>query len=302
MTQQKDNLKLAVFAVLLAVFTLSFGDAVVKSISISFPIWQIYVIRSLLVLPVLIVLIRVMNPDVPLIPKSLKWTALRSLLLGFMWIAYNLALPHVNLSEAAAVYYTIPIFITLFSAWFANEKVSAKVWLGVVVGFAGVLIIVRPDASGFNFYLLLPLLAAILYALAMILTRTKCINEDPKVLSLSLNIMLMVVGLVGSFAVFLMSPDDMTRDSNVFLLGEWAMLDGKGWLAMAVLAIVILIGSLFGAIAYQNGPSSVIGTLDYSYLVFSAVWGLVIFSEVPDAYTIVGMLMITGAGLMAIKR
>jgi len=242
------------------------------------------------------------EPTLSLKPVSISWTAIRSLLLGVMWVAYYAALPHIKLSVAAAVFYTIPLFITLFSAVFTGDKVTSKSWIAIVLGFFGVLLIVRPDADGFNAYVLLPLLAAILYAVAMILTRTKCLDENPKILSLSLNITFIGMGIVASLLIAIWDPAESAKNTYPFLIGDWAVLDLSGWLTMSVLAIVIIFGSLFAAIAYQNAPSSVVATFDYSYLAFAALWGLLVFSEVPDALTIVGMVMIAGAGMIAIRE
>ncbi len=301
-TTQSDNIKLAIFSVLIAVFSLSLGDAVIKSMSLSFPLWQIYVIRSLISVPILLIILKSLDPDVSIIPKSMKWVVIRSLLLGCMWIAYYTALPKIKLSVAAAVYYTIPLFITLFSAMLTGDKVTAKSWLAIFIGFTGVLIIVRPDTQGFNVYVLLPLVAAILYALAMILTRTKCINENPKVLAINLNMTFIVMGLIATVILMIVDPSITQKQENPFLLGHWTQMNLKSWLVMAVLAIVITLGSLFAAIAYQNGPSSVIASFDYSYLVFSAMWGLIFFAEVPDGLTVIGMIMIAGAGLIAVRQ
>ena len=299
---RSDNLRLAVFAVVFAVLSLAFGDAVIKSMSLSFPLAQIYVLRSLIALAILLAIVRWRAPTLALIPKSIFWTAIRSLFLVCMWLAYYAALPQMKLSVAAAVYYTIPLFIALFSAWFAGERVSRRCWFAILLGFAGVLVIVRPDAGGFNGYVLLPLVAAILYALAMILTRTKCLDEDPRVLALSLNLMFVLTGALATVVLAVWGPDEATRLANSFLLGEWTQLDARGWGAMTVLGIVVVIGSLFAAIAYQNGPPSVVASFDYSYLAFSALWGLVFFAEVPDALTVLGMVMIAGAGLVAVRE
>ncbi len=301
-SSQPDNVRLAIFSILLAVFALSFGDAIIKLLSVSFPLWQIYVIRSAIAVPILIGIIKLREPQLSLMPKFPGWTSIRSLLLACMWVAYYTALPHIDLSVAAAVYYTIPLFITLFSAMFTGDKVGLKSWAAIIIGFTGVLIIVRPDTDGFNGYVLLPLIAAILYSLAMILTRTKCLHENPKILSLTLNFTFIAMGAVATIVLSIWSPEDSIKTLNPFLLGDWTHLDAKKWLAMSVLGIVIILGSLFSAIAYQNAPSSIVASFDYSYLAFSALWGITIFAEVPDGLTILGMILIASAGLIAVRK
>jgi len=292
---------------MLSVFTLSLGDAVIKMMSVDFTLWQIYVLRSALALPAIVILIRLFADNsnakskISLLPSSIAWTALRSLLLALMWIAYYTALPHIDLSVAAAVYYTIPLFITLFSALFTGDKVSPQAWFAIALGFTGVLIIVRPQSDGFNLYILLPLLAAVLYALAMILTRTRCRNENPWVLSLSLNVMFILIGVIATLLVPLLQFAPSTIDSNNFLLGEWSAFDSKTVVAMTILATIVIAGSYFAAMAYQNGPPALVSTFDYSYLAFSAVWGFLFFSEIPDGFTVGGMLMIVTAGIIALR-
>ena len=154
-------------------------------------------------------------------------------MLTFMWVAYYTALPHVDLSVAAAVYYTLPLFITLFAAVFIGERVGVRGWIAVFLGFCGVLLILRPRADDFNGYALLPLTSAVLYAFAMILTRTKCKNESPLVLSFGLNVSMIGVGVVATLFVALWGPSSMNKPCLSGLhphsLGlEWAQTGYRG--------------------------------------------------------------------------
>lgn len=81
-----DNIKLAVFSILLAVFALSLGDAVIKSISLTLTLWQIYVIRSALALPILLLAMKIRGTAVPLMPRATGWVSLRN----FYWDACGL--------------------------------------------------------------------------------------------------------------------------------------------------------------------------------------------------------------------
>ena len=299
---RQDNVKLAVSAIVLAALALSLSDAVIKSISVSFPLWQIYVLRSALVLPVLVALIKYRNAATSLLPLAPGWALLRSLFLAVMWIAYYAALPHIKLSVAAAAFYTLPLFITLFSGLFVGEKVGARGWLAIGLGFAGVIVMLRPDASGFNLYALLPIISAILYSLAMILTRTKCQNENPLVLSLALNATFIALGAAASVGLLAANLGVAETAANTFMLGGWISLGAREWLALAVLAVAILVGSTFTALAYQSAPSSTVSTFDYTYLAFSIMWGFIFFVEVPDLLTITGIAMIAMAGLIAVRK
>jgi len=295
-----DDVKLAVATILLTVLALSLGDALIKRISADFLLWQIFVLRSAIAIPLLIAVIRVRDRTLSLRPRHLGWTALRSLMLTFMWVAYYAALPHLALSVAAAAYYTLPLFITLFAALLIGDKVGLAGWAAVFLGFLGVLAILRPQAEEFNAHALLPLVSAILYALAMILTRTKCRADHPLVLSLSLNLSFVGVGLAATLAIALVAEPGLPGDG--FLLGPWSPMGTEQWIAMTLLATAVIVGSVGAAIAYQAGPPSVVATFDFAYVGFAAAWGLLFFAELPDAITVAGMLLIVAAGLLAVRR
>ena len=293
-----DNVPLAVTVIVFTVFALSLGDALIKLTSNNFVLWQIFIIRSSMAIPCLVLYMAALSRASLRMPTSLLWTVIRSLLLVTMWISYYIALPHIQLSAAAAAYYTLPIFITLFSAALTGDKVRWLGWLAVVLGFVGVLLILKPNSNDFNWYTLLPLFAAVLYALAMILTRTKCRGEQPLVLALALNIAFVVVGCVA--AVFIMSLSDEVRQG--FVLGAWPQMGLPQWMSMALLAIAILIGSVGTVIAYQNAPSSVIGIFDFAYVGFAVLWSAVFFAEIPDPISIVGIALIVLSGVLSSRQ
>jgi drug/metabolite transporter (DMT)-like permease len=293
-----DNVRLGVAAILATTFAMSLGDAAVKLFSTDFVLWQIFVLRSVIAIPVLMVVVKLRNRAASLVPSRIGWVALRSLMLASLWVAYYAALPHLALGVAAATLYTLPLFITLFAALLLGDKIGAKGWGAVFLGFAGMLLIVKPEAGGFNAYVLLPLVAAILDASAMILTRTKCRGESPLVLALSLHVSLVCVGL---FATLLVGVSG-TAGSSSFIAGEWVAMGLADWIAMALLAAASIIASVGVAIAYQVGPPATIATFDFAYVGFAGLWGVLIFAEFPSATTMVGMVLIVAAGILAVRR
>ena len=294
----KDNLALAIVVIVSTVMALALGDALIKKTSTDLVLWQIFVLRSLPVIAVLLLIRRYRYASIPLRPKSPGWTILRSLMLAMMWVFYYAALPHLSFSVAAAAYYTLPIFITLFSAIFIGDRVSFWGWVAVVLGFCGVVVILRPSTGAINLYAFLPLISAMLYAFAMILTRTRCRNEHPLVLSAALNITFILIGMAAT--VFLSIGVDAF--DSTFLSPHWIT---PGWgeaLAIALLAVAILVGSIGTAIAYQLGKSSVVATFDFSYVGFAVIFGYLFFGDLPDLITLTGMGMIVVSGILAVRQ
>jgi drug/metabolite transporter (DMT)-like permease len=297
-----DNVRLAVAVILATDLALSLGDAAIKQISANFVLWQIFVVRSVIAIPVLIAVIRLRSRAASLVPRRPGWVALRSLMLTLMWVAYYSALPHLALGIAAATYYTLPIFITLFAALFIGDRIGPMGWCGVFLGFAGVLLILKPEAKGFSGYALLPLVSAILYALAMILTRTKCREENPLVLSLSLNVSFVAIGLLATLLIAMDGGLADEAQGASFLFGKWSIMGKTEWLSMTLLAAAVIIGSVGAAIAYQVGPPATVATFDFVYVGFAGVWGVLFFAEVLDSVTITGMALIVAAGVLAVRR
>lgn len=297
-----DNTPLAVVAIVVTVFALALGDALVKGMSAGLTLWQIFTLRSIIVLPLLVAVVRLHRGAVSLWPRRAGWSIARSLMLTFMWVAYYAALPHVDLAVAAAAYYTLPLFIALFAALFLGEPVGRAGWAAIAIGFAGVGLVLQPDAAGFSWFALLPVLAAVLYALAMILTRSHCRQENVFVLSLWLNLCMLAVGVAASGMLVALEPAADALAHTAFLLGSWSAMDGSEWAAMGVMAAAIVIGSVGAAFAYQAGRSSTVVTFDFAYVAFAAIWGAVLFAEEPSPRAMLGIVLIVIAGVVAVRR
>ena len=293
---------LAVAAILAAVFALSLGDALIKQQSVAFVLWQIFLLRSLIAIPFLIFFVRLDSCNNSLLPASIRWTVARSLLLVTMWVFYFAALPQVELAIAAAAYYTLPLFIAIGAALFIGEGIGKRGVLAVCVGFVGTLLILQPQADDFNAYALLPIVSAICYASAMLLTRSKCRNENPILLSLWLNLGFVVTGVTAMGLLQLLPSDIGLARSNPFLFGDWTSMQLAEWRVMGILAVMIVIGSIFAAVAYQKGPAATIATFDFAYVGLAAIWGFVIFGEIPETWVLLGILMIVAAGIVAVRQ
>jgi len=297
----RDHLTLAVPAILVGVLALSLGDGLIKQQATVFSLWQIFVMRSVIATPFLIYFVRIQTCATPIMPEQFGWTMIRSLLLVLMWLFYYLALPHISMPVAAASLYTLPIFITLFAGLLIGERVGWKGWVAVLLGFAGMMLILQPQTNNFSAYALLPVIAAICYALAMITTRSKCQNEKPLVLALWLNLSFIGVGAMAILIIRIWQPALTDIADNPLLLGEWIPMWIDEWRTMAILAIAIILGSVGVAIAYQSGRPSIIASFEFFYLAFALAWGFLLFDEAPEFTSIVGIVLIAGGGMLAVR-
>jgi len=298
-----DNHAIAIIAILIAVFALSLGDALIKKFNAAFTLWQIFILRSALALPPLMLFMKLRLPRGLLPRRELGWCIARGLLLLAMWIVYYAALPHLQLSPAAAVFYTGPIFIVLFSAMFIGGGIAARGWIAVSLGFCGVLLILRPRAADFNAFALLPLLAAALYALGMLITRMRCRNTHPLMLALTLHIAFLAGGVIVALVAAVWTWwQPAHAASQPFLFGGWAAMGALEWGVMISLAFAALTGSIGSAHAYQLAPPPVVAPFDFAYLAFSVLWGVALFADAPGMAVALGIALIAVAGLLALRR
>lgn len=284
-----------------SVFLVATSDALIKLGSAQFTVWQLYVVRSAIAIALLLLWLGLSQRSGAWHHLTWdRWTLLRSAALSLMWIAFYAALPHVSLSLAALALYTAPLFIALLSAWVLREPVSPRRWMAIVLGFLGVLLILRPTAADFSVMTLLPVLAALLYAVAAVVTRTRCHDRGALSLAFNLNLCLCLVGAVVLLGHRLLgSSPEPSHDG--FLTPHWAPMGTAQWGLMSVLAVLMVLMSVGVAKAYQLGPSTIVGTFDYSYLLFAMFWGFALFDEVPDTTMIVGMGLIAASGVWVLR-
>ncbi len=293
---RSDRTALGIIIILASVLTMAFSDAMVKLVSADLTVWQIFIARSLIAIPILAVLM--LGAGVGVMPRAPKWTFIRSLLLVLTWLAFYASLPVLTLSVAAVAVYTNPIMIALLSAMLIGEPVTRRQWGGVLLGFLGVVAILKPGTDTYSWFTILPLLAAAFYALAMVLTRSKCRDEVPLALAVALHSSFLIAGLIATLLLAALGLDASMRAVFPFLLSDWSPMGWREWGVMALLGVLSAAYFAGVARAYQIAPPSIIATFDYAYLVSAAFWGFVFFSERPDLMTMVGMILITIAGLL----
>ena len=288
-SQPQYSLASGIITILITVFAMALTDAFVKFASTNMTLWQIFACRSALALPLLVLLAggRVRA-------WGWGWIALRSAMLVAMYLAIYAAIPVLDLSVIAASLYTGPLFIVLLSRLFLSEPIRPLQWAAVGLGFLGVLCVVQPTGVAFTPLALIPIIAALLYAGAAVLTRAKCAQNSPITLAIGLNAGLVLCGAVASISLVLAPPANAA--SYPFLLGRWSRFDDSTALVLAVMVVLIVVVTIGLSRAYQSPRPQVIATFDYAYLIFAAFWGYMFFSEVPDAATLGGIALIIAAG------
>lgn len=284
-----------------AMFVTSVQDVVFKVFSNSLPLGQIFALRAFLAIPMLMALAWAQGLRLGVWRQAIStWTLTRAVFVTLLFLAFYGAIPFVSLSVLGAGTYTAPIFVALLSAVFISEPIRRHGWIAVFVGFAGVLILLQPGTDTFSPWTTLPVLGAVFYAMAHVITRLKCQEVPLVAMALSLKLVMMVAGLAITGAVLLWEPDAAIVAANPYLFAEWQPVGIWGWAILGLLAVLTVVIGLGIAGAYKAAAPSTVATFEYSYLIFAAIWDVAFFQTHPSGASVIGMLLIVGAGVMVL--
>ena len=254
-------------------------DAVIKSVITSFDVVQILLLRSL-VISLLCALIgrRQMLRDLVASPNR-GTLLLRAVLTLAAWWMYYPQGRHLQLAEMTTLYYVAPIITLLLAVIFLKEQLTLARAGAAAIGFFGVVVAADPTGLHLGLPAILALAAAFCWAVAMILMRTISKSESSLVLVFSLNAFYAVV--LTPFAVALWRPLDPLAATGIVATG-----------VVAGIAQYLLIE------AARRIPAAVLGTVEYSALVWSFVLGFLIWHEIPAPRVYLGAAMVVAAGLI----
>lgn len=269
----------------LAMFGFTANDAIVKGLTDDLNLGQIMLLRGAFATAMIALLAwqqgALARPSLALQPM----VALRSACELGATLFFLTALSHMPLANVSAVLQSLPLAVTMGAALFFSEPVRWRRWLAIVVGFIGVLIIVRPGLEGFNAYSISALICVVFCAIRDLATRR--IPEQVPTLLIS-TVTALLVTLSGGVLVM---P-----------LGGWVTVGTSeiAWLAGA--AILLLVGYQFIILATRTGEIAFVAPYRYTALIWAILFGVLIFGEWPDLMMLAGATLVVGSGLYALYR
>ncbi|MDB5874579.1 MAG: putative transporter [Ramlibacter sp.] len=255
-------------------------DTTTKYISVSVPLlmalWFRYAFQAIAT-TVTVLPVRGMSALRTLHPK---FQVLRGVLLLASSLFAFASLKYMPVGEFTAIVMIAPLAITVLAATVLKEKVSAMRWALVAGGFAGTLVIIRPGGDAFHWASLLPLGLVSTNAWFQVLTSKLARTEDPVTMHL-------YTGWVGTLIASLALPF------------AWATLpDWHLWAALCFMGVLATVGHFMLILAYQRAPAATLTPYLYAQIAFAMLGGWLVFSHVPDRWSMVGIVMIAicGAG------
>jgi len=214
----------------------------------------------------------------------LRWHVLRALMFVGMTGINFWALQYLQLTVTSSIFFTVPIIIALVSAPLLGEKLDRGRWAAIISGFVGVLVIVRPGSADFHPAMLACVVNAVLYALFMLMTRRLAAYDSPETIQY-----LPAIG-----AALLLTP---------FAIAAWQWPDTwLQWTVACLLGVLGGAGHYLLALAHRYAPAGVIAPFLYQQVLYMALFGYLVFGDVPSAAVWAGAVIVIGSGLYLFSR
>ncbi len=296
--QTRNVAGMAVLAV--GIFIFSTQDAIIKLLSGDYAVTQAIVVRSLVSLPILAAMAARERGLRSLVSRNLGALLARGAMLLVCYTTYYMAFPALPLAEAIALFYISPIFVTLLAGPMLGERVGWRSWLAVIVGFLGVLAIVRPGSDLFEPAALLSLVSAASYAAAMVYARRLGAVESASVMAFHQA----AVYLIGALAIAGLCAElgltKLGHPSLDFLVRPWTTPTPRDLALMAACGVIAAVAMSLLTQAYRMAEANLVTVFEFTGMIWAPLWGYLIFAEVPRASTLLGMLLIVMAGIYSL--
>ena len=260
-----------------AVFCFASMDAtakyLMKEIGPAQTIWARYTVQAILVTVLILPKINVYGRT-----KYPKLQFLRSVALMMATTLFFFAFSRLGLAEASAIFNISPVLITLGAFLFLREKIGPRRVIGILVSLLGALIIIRPGSGVFTIYAILPLGAAIFYSTYSLATRFVGTDESPWT-------SLFYSAIFGALCY------------SIYIVFHWNPMSNNALLLTTIIGLFGTAGHLCLIRALTLGEASLVAPFIYTNLLFTTIWGFVLFGNFPDFWTIVGAVIIVAAGI-----
>ena len=301
MTKMSSNVKGVSFLVLAALI-ISLQNIAVKGIGGDYSALEIVAFRSLVALPCTLLFYRYEGQRGLPTTQQRKREYLRGVFLFLSYTTFMMGLAALPLADIEAIRFSGPLMITLLSVVILGEKVGARRWLALVVGFIGVLLIVRPGSATFNLGSIFILISVLFYALTVILTRKLQTNDSSATMAYYSSLVYLVATLILAPLPAIVGEMSNAHPSIAFLIRAWSMPTLIDLFIMAGLGLVWAGWMYFMTRAYSMAPASVIAPFEYVSLPINIMWGFLIWHEIPTLLTLAGAFLALFSGLYVLYR
>ncbi len=274
----------AIAAMVTSMLVFSLSDVMMKLVGSQMPVGQLLCLRGSVAAALLLLLIW-WNGLLPRLGETLRPKVVwRSLAEAICSILYFVALVQMSLGDIAAISQFAPLAVMAGAALLLNEPVGWRRWTAAAVGFMGVLLIVKPGTSAFQPASLIMLASMLFVAVRDLITRRLEPGASNLLVTFAAIMAVMAIGAV-------MLPFE-----------TWHVPRPSEWLMLAMSAVAVIVGFMLGLEAMRTGDIATVQPFRYSFMLFATLLGFLVFGDMPDNWSLAGVLLIVGSGLYSLHR
>jgi drug/metabolite transporter (DMT)-like permease len=247
------------------------------------PAAQLIFVRGVMASLLVLAVARAMGATRRITEVARGWVAVRAIVDAVATVLFLVSLFHLPLANATAINMASPLFITVLAAIFLGERLGPPRWLAVGIGFLGVVLIIQPQAEGFNVYAPVCLLATVLLSVRDLLTR-RVHARVPSIL----------ITLSNTFAVTLLA-------GGLSLIEGWRPLSAFELGLLAVAAVFLSAAYYLIVIGTRRGDLSIIAPFRYTALLFATIAGFAVWGDRPNSLAWCGIGLVIASGIYVLR-
>lgn len=285
----------------LGVLVFSLQDAIIKAVSGDYPLTQVMATRCIVSAPILLAMVHFESGIPSILSKDFLPLTGRAVLLLLAYTSYYMAFPALPLADAVALYFTVPLFAMALAVPVLGESIGWRRVTAVMVGFAGVIVMLRPGAGLFEPAALLSLFSAATYALSMLMARKLGTQTTASVMAFYQNGVYLLGAMVLAGLLSTTGIREASHPSLNFLVRPWLWPTLEDFLLIASCGVIAAVGMMLLTHAYRIAKASIVTSFEYTGMLWAPLWGFLFFGEVPHLTTLAGAGLIIAAGLFALS-
>ena len=297
-----SNNSKGIILVLIAMATFSVHDAIIKFIFTEAALYEIYFGRTFIA-ALLSAAYLLLTKQKIILKTSYPILSIVRVVLHFLAFSfYFISLTYMSLAVATALYFSTPLFMSILAKLFLKEDIGIRRWLAILVGFIGIFVILNPDLSDFDFKNLLPVICALFYASSMTISKKTADKDNVHtqlfyfyILTVSICLVVFFLSGSGQFNKF----DNPTMQ---FIFRDWFSNPTFTWKYIIVMGILASVAFTCIFKAYTSFSTSITSIFEYSLIIWSVIIGYFLFNDIPTLRTLLGIILVVGAGIFIFIR
>jgi len=283
-----------------AVAFLSVSDSIIKWLSPIYALHEIMLFRALFAMVVVLGIVQLEGGIKTLKTRRPLLHFFRGSLLVLANMFFFLGLATLPFAETVALFFVAPLFICLLSQPVLGEKVGLSRWIVILIGLSGVLVMVRPGAEVFALTSLLPILAALSYAIMQMMTRKLGMREKAGTLTFYIQFAFILISSLIGLSIGDGRLNTVGNPTSEFLLRAWIWPLPEDFGLLALCGLIVAFGGYLLSQAYRLGQASAVAPFEYSSLPFALIIGYYLWGDWPDWISFVGSGLIIFSGLLIV--